>query len=142
MQTQRLDGLIAATYTPLDDNGSLNPALVAPMVEHLLQNGINGLYVCGSTGEGMSLSSDERKAVAEAYVQATDGRIPVIIQVGHNSLAEARQLAAHAPTVASARQPPDSGAVSAKAAPPAKPQPPSSSVATRSASRPGESSER
>lgn len=95
----RLDGLIAATYTPLDDSGDVAPALVGPMVDHLLQNGISGLYVCGSTGEGLSLSGDERKVIAKAYVQAVDQRVPVIIQVGHNSLVEAKQLAAHAQAI-------------------------------------------
>ncbi len=96
MEPTRLDGLIAATYTPLDAEGNLNLAEVSPMVEHLLATGVSGLYVCGSTGEGMSLSTDERKAVAEAYVRACGGRVPVIVQVGHNSLFEARQLAEHA----------------------------------------------
>ena len=96
MTAQRLDGLVAATYTPLDDDGTVNASVAGPIVEHLLGSGINGLYVCGSTGEGMSLSSDERRAVAKAYVQAADGRVPVIIQVGHNSLSEARHLAEHA----------------------------------------------
>lgn len=95
MKVQRLNGLVAATYTPIADDGAVNTAIVAPLVEHLLGNGISGLYVCGSTGEGMSLSSDERKTVANAYVRAAAGRVPVIVQVGHNSLAEARQLAEH-----------------------------------------------
>jgi len=54
------------------------------------------MYVCGSTGEGPSLSSDERRAVAQAYVEAAAGRLPVIVQVGHDSVAEACDLAAHA----------------------------------------------
>jgi N-acetylneuraminate lyase len=61
-----------------------------------LDSGINGLYVCGSTGEGMSLSGEERKAVATAFVKATKHRVPVIVQVGHNSLKEACELAEHA----------------------------------------------
>lgn len=96
MNARRLDGLVAATYTPVDDDGAVDSTIVGPMVDHLLGSGINGLYVCGSTGEGMSLTSSERKIVAEAYVRAAEGRLPVIVQVGHNSLAEARQLAAHA----------------------------------------------
>lgn len=99
MESTQLNGLIAATYTPLDARGGLNLDAVPPLVEHVLASGVSGLYVCGSTGEGMSLSSDERKAVAQAYVQAADGRVPVIIQVGHNSLAEARQLAEHASVI-------------------------------------------
>jgi len=96
MTFERLNGLIAATYTPLDDDGSLNLGQIGPMVERLLGDGVTGLYICGSTGEGMSLSSDERRAVARAYVDAVARRAPVIIQVGHNSLAEARLLAEHA----------------------------------------------
>ena len=96
MTAQRLNGLVAATYTPLAADGALNTAVVGPIVEHLLGSGISGLYVCGSTGEGMSLSSDERRSVAKAYVQAAAGRVPVIVQIGHNSLAEARQLGEHA----------------------------------------------
>lgn len=65
-------------------------------MDHLIQDGITGLYVCGSTGEGPSLTTEERKAVAKAYVEAAAGRIPVIVHVGHDSLEEARTLAQHA----------------------------------------------
>jgi N-acetylneuraminate lyase len=91
-----LRGLIAAATTPLHDDGSLDLDAVEPMVSQLIESGISGLYVCGSTGEGMSLTSDERKAVANSFVQASDGRVPVIVQVGHNSLADACELAKHA----------------------------------------------
>lgn len=96
MQFRKLEGLVAATYTPFDTHNDINTSVVGPMVESLLSDGVSGLYVCGSTGEGMSLASDERKAVAAAYVAAAGGRVPVIVQVGHNSLVEAQRLAAHA----------------------------------------------
>ena len=96
MDFARLTGLIAATYTPLNERAQLKTDVVPAMVDHLIQQGLRGLYVCGSTGEGMSLSSADRKAVTESYVQAAAGRVPVIVQVGHNSLDEARELAAHA----------------------------------------------
>jgi N-acetylneuraminate lyase len=91
----QLSGLIAATYTPMLDDGSVNLGQIAPMVDHLRQNCVSGLYVCGSTGEGISLTGAERMAVAEAYVQES-GEMPVVVQVGHNSLFEARDLARHA----------------------------------------------
>lgn len=69
------------------------------MVDYLVEQQIRGLYVLGSTGEGISLTSDERKQVAEAFVAATRGRIPVIVQVGCESLAAARDLASHAQQV-------------------------------------------
>lgn len=96
MMDKKLSGLIAATYTPFDLNGSVNLDVIDSVVEYLLPRGITGLYVCGSTGEGMSLSTAERMAVAEGYVRAAQGRVPVIVQVGHNSVEEAKQLSAHA----------------------------------------------
>lgn len=91
-----LDGLIAATYTPMHSDGSLRLEVVPKMVEYLLSADIRGLYVCGSTGEGMSLSTDERKRVAESFIEAVAGRVPVIVQVGHNSVADAKDLTSHA----------------------------------------------
>jgi len=92
----RLRGLVAATYTPFAPDRSLDLAAVPPLVERLLADGVAGLYVCGSTGEGVSLSTPERKQVTEAFIAAAASRVPVVVQVGHNSLVEARELAAHA----------------------------------------------
>jgi N-acetylneuraminate lyase len=95
----RLAGLIAATYTPMDDRGQVNLGPVPLVVDRLIGEGVAGLYVCGSTGEGMSLTGAERRSVAEAFCTAAARRVPVIVQVGHNSLAEAAELAAHAQAV-------------------------------------------
>lgn len=95
----RYTGLIAAAFTPMCEDGSLNLAQIPSIVDHLVGAGISGLYVCGATGEGPSLSSEERRAVATAYVKAAAGKLPVIIQVGHNSLVEARGLASHAEAI-------------------------------------------
>lgn len=97
--SEKLQGLIAATYTPLHADGTVNVNVIPQIVERLLSQNIRGLYVCGSTGEGMSLSSDERRAVTRGYIEATAKRVPVIVQVGHNSVAEACDLAAHASQV-------------------------------------------
>lgn len=94
-----ITGLIPAVFTPMHSDGSLNLELVPRITEYLLANKIGALYVCGATGEGPSLTAIERKAVAEAYVQAAAGRIPVIVQVGHNSLFQARRLAEHAAAI-------------------------------------------
>lgn len=96
MATSPLNGLIAATYTPMNDEGELNLAGIPALVEHLIGAGICGVYVCGSTGEGMSLTTFERQQVTEAFVEAVARRIPVIVQVGHNCLEDARTLARHA----------------------------------------------
>lgn len=97
--TGRHHGLIAAALTPLAQDGSFNDKAVVPMVDRLISEGVRGLYVCGSTGEGVSLTTAERKSVAEAFVSAAAGRIPVFVQVGHNSLRDAADLAQHAASI-------------------------------------------
>lgn len=96
MPNNKFQGLMAATYTPFDAGGALNLNAVPAIVEHLVASGVKGLYVCGSTGEGMSLSQRQRIEITEAYQAASQNRLPVMVQVGHNCLAEARELAAEA----------------------------------------------
>ncbi len=98
-QVKRIEGLVAATCTPLTESGEVMPEAVASYVDYLVRMDIAGMYVMGTTGEGASLTGAERKTIAEAFVAGSHGRIPVIIQVGHNSVAEARELAAHAQSV-------------------------------------------
>jgi N-acetylneuraminate lyase len=89
-------GLIAAVHTPMREDGSLRLERAAEVVDRLEKWGVVGIFVCGSTGEGVSLTTAERKAAASAYAQAARGRLRVIVHVGHNSLSESRELAAHA----------------------------------------------
>jgi len=105
----RLTGLTAAVYTPMRANGDLNLDQANLIVDSLLRDGVSNIFVCGSTGEGLSLTSEERKQTAAAYVEAVNGRIPVIVHVGHNSLREVQKLAEHAEEI---------GAVAIAAAPP------------------------
>lgn len=92
-------GLIAATFTPLEQDRSIHLKAIAPMVDRLIDHRIAGMYVLGSTGEGASLTFDERCEVAEAFVDAAGGRLQVIVQVGSESLTQAHQLAVHASRV-------------------------------------------
>jgi N-acetylneuraminate lyase len=96
MQPQKTKGLIAATFTPMDARGEVDLSQVPTIGQYVMNNGVNGIFVAGSTGEGESLSSEERRAIAKAYVDTCIDSIPVIIQVGHNSIREAQGQAAHA----------------------------------------------
>jgi N-acetylneuraminate lyase len=91
-----ISGLVPAVFTPMNSDGSLNVDFIPPVTNRLITQGIGGVYVCGSTGEGPSLTKEERTIVTEAYIEAVAGRVPVIVQVGHNSLRSAGELAAHA----------------------------------------------
>ncbi|MFT5239935.1 MAG: N-acetylneuraminate lyase [Candidatus Promineifilaceae bacterium] len=95
-----LTGLIAATFTPLHANGDINVEPIPAITRHLAESGLTGIYINGSTGEGPSLTTKERHELAEAYVTAAaDAGITSIVQVGSNSLNEARQLAEHAQAI-------------------------------------------
>ncbi len=91
-----LPGLVAATFTPLRGDGSMDIGAIPDVCEAVLEQGANGLFVCGSTGEGPSLTVDERRSAAEAYLISARGRVPVVVHVGSNCLADSRLLAAHA----------------------------------------------
>lgn len=80
----------------MHEDGAVNPGRIGPLVEFLIQEGVSSLFVAGSTGEGLSLSFQERRLITEAFVEAAAGRIPVVIHVGHNCLDEACALARHA----------------------------------------------
>jgi N-acetylneuraminate lyase len=95
----RLTGLIAAPYTPFKSDRSVNFAMIPTLVEMLVAQGVTGAFICGTTGEGSSLSSQERKDIAAAWVKSSAGRLKVIVHVGHNSVLESSQLAAHAESV-------------------------------------------
>jgi N-acetylneuraminate lyase len=80
----------------MKSDGCLDLQRIAAVCDFVLGQGVDGLFLCGSTGEAPSLTNEERMQVASAYHRAAAGRVPVVVHVGHNSLADARTLAAHA----------------------------------------------
>lgn len=92
----KTEGLIAAPFTPLGADGQLNLDVVASYASKLHQDGVVGAFICGTTGEGMSLTTSERCQVAERWVEVAPAGLRVIVHVGHNSLVDACELAAHA----------------------------------------------
>jgi N-acetylneuraminate lyase len=96
MRKKKIVGMVAASFTPMDESGNLDLEKVPRLIDHLIKQGVGGVYVCGSTGEGPSLTGAERREVAEAFVDASRKKVPILMHVGHNSIKEARELAAHA----------------------------------------------
>lgn len=90
----RFTGLIAAPFTPFHTDGSINPAAIPAYARFLKQRGVSAVFVCGTTGEGASLSVEERERMTEAWIEAAE--LPVIVHVGHTALPDAQRLAAHA----------------------------------------------
>jgi len=96
MTENKLNGLVAAPYTPFTQNGDLMPDTIDKYADHLIENKISGVFVCGTTGESLSLTTDERKRILERWVSASRGRLKVICHVGSNCLSESIVLARHA----------------------------------------------
>ncbi len=88
--------LIAAPFTPMHEDGSVNLDLIPSYARFLAHNGIDGAFICGTTGEGPSLSLEEKKNVFEAWGSVNTEGMQMIAMVGGNSLPETRELAQHA----------------------------------------------
>jgi N-acetylneuraminate lyase len=92
----KIEGLIAATFGAFNEDGSLNLSLIPAIVDKMIGDGLTGVFICGTNGEGPNLTIEERMAVAEAYIKAANKRILVLVHVGHPSIAESKKLAEHA----------------------------------------------
>jgi N-acetylneuraminate lyase len=84
----------------MHEDGSLNLDAIRKQADRLLADGVTGAFICGSTGEGHSLTTHERQRVAQAWRQAI-GQAPLklIVHAGHNSLEDAKQLVSHARSI-------------------------------------------
>ena len=98
----KTNGLIAAPFTPMHPDGSLALDRIPGYLEWLKNTGVGGAFVCGTTGEVASLSCDERREIARAWMQATLSGFRIIVHVGHTCLDNCRGLAAHAQEIGAA----------------------------------------
>lgn len=87
--------LIVAAATPLTDGGErLDDAAIWPMAAFLAEHGADGVFACGTTGEGILLSLDERRRTAILFRAAVRGRL--IVHAGAQTTRDTAALAAHA----------------------------------------------
>ena len=94
LHRQTRGGVLPAMATPLlADGETVNVDEVGPMADFLLSKGVKGLFVAGTTGEGILLPDGERRRLFAAAMEAVGGRAPVLLHIGANRLAEAQSLA-------------------------------------------------
>ena len=96
MDTKRMEGVVIAAITPMNEDGSVDYQGVADFAEYLVQSGVNCLYPNGTNGESLILTREEREKIAEIFVKVSNGRVPVFIQCGAMTTAEAASHAQHA----------------------------------------------
>ncbi|HBM9258699.1 TPA: dihydrodipicolinate synthase family protein [Citrobacter freundii] len=89
-------GIFPPVPTIVDDNGELDRAGMAIMIDHVISNGADGMLILGSGGEFSHFSSEQRKQIAEFSLQHVAGRVPVLIGIACASTAETIQLGKHA----------------------------------------------
>ncbi|HQR34437.1 MAG TPA: dihydrodipicolinate synthase family protein, partial [Blastocatellia bacterium] len=89
-------GILPAVSTPFDTEGRFRSDSFERLLDRCYSAGVDGMYVCGQTGEGLQQSAAQRKLVAEVAVKASPKDKTVIVHIGAMSTAEAVDLAQHA----------------------------------------------
>lgn len=95
-QMKQITGVISAMITLFDKNEDVDIERTKALVEFQIDNGIDGFYLTGSTGEGFLMTAEERKLVVETVVKQVAGRKPIIVHVGDMGTRKSIDLARHA----------------------------------------------
>ena len=96
MSLEKYKGIVPAFYACYDDNGDISKERTMQLVEFLIEKGVCGLYVGGSSGECIYHSVQDRKETLEAVMEAAKGRIAIIAHVACNNTKDSCELARHA----------------------------------------------
>lgn len=91
-----LQKIFSALIIPMNEDQSINYAALRELVRQQMKDGVEGFYCCGSSGEGLLLTTEERKKVLEEVLDEVAGAVPVIAHVGTIRTADAVELARHA----------------------------------------------
>ncbi|MBP5300600.1 MAG: dihydrodipicolinate synthase family protein [Victivallales bacterium] len=92
MKRLKLSGLLAAPFTPFTEDGSIDWIKIPKLADALVADGVTGAYVCGTTGEGISCTLEERKELLAAWAAAAKGRLTLIAHTGASALGEVEVL--------------------------------------------------
>ncbi len=92
----KYQGIIPAFYACYDENGNVSTERTKELTRYFIKKGVKGVYVCGSSGECIYQSKEERKQTLEAVMSEAKGKLTVIAHVACNNTADSMELAAHA----------------------------------------------
>ncbi len=96
MSKHVFEGVWPALFTPVQPDGALSEPELEKLVELVISQEMDGIYLLGSTGQGLLFSEEERKNIAARTIELVAGRLPVIVQVGALNTEESVRLARHA----------------------------------------------
>ncbi len=89
-------GAGVAIVTPMNDDLSVNYAKLGEMIDFQIENGTDAIIICGTTGEGSTLTAEEHAECIRFAIEKTAKRVPVIAGTGSNDTAFAIELSKHA----------------------------------------------
>lgn len=96
---QDFKGVVPALLTVFDKDENIDEKGMRELVSYLIHKGVDGLYLTGSTGEGFTMTSEERKQVVEIVMDENAGRVPIVVHVGAIGTKISIDLAKHAKDV-------------------------------------------
>lgn len=96
MSTKKYQGIFPALYACYDENGKVSTDRVKALTRYLMDKGVQGLYVGGSSGECIYQSKEDRKKSLEAVMEVAKGKLVIIAHVACNNTEDSQELAAHA----------------------------------------------
>ncbi len=96
MSLEKYKGVVPAFYACYDDDGKVSPERTQAFTQYYIDKGVHGLYACGSSGECIYQTVEERKITLENIMKVAKGKIPVIAHVACNDIEQSKELARHA----------------------------------------------
>ena len=96
MNFEKIKGLIVAPFTPFDKKGEVDLSPIGDYAKLLQKNGLIGVFINGSSGEGYMLTVDERKRLAEKWMSVSPKGFKVIVHVGATCIKDSYEMARHA----------------------------------------------
>ena len=99
----KYEGIIPAFYACYDKDGKVSPEAVRALTQYHIDKGVKGVYVCGSSGECIYQSKEDRKITLENVMAVAKGKLTVIAHVACNNTEDSIELAKHAESCALTR---------------------------------------
>lgn len=96
MDAKKFQGIFPALYACYDEEGKVSPDRVKALTKYLMDKGVKGLYVGGSSGECIYQGKEDRKKTLEAVMEVAKGKLVIIAHVACNNTEDSQELAAHA----------------------------------------------
>lgn len=93
---KKFKGTGVAIVTPFKNDSSIDFAALGRVINHVITGGVNYIVAMGTTGESVTLSKDEKKALISYVVEVIDNRIPVVVGIGGNNTQEVINCIRHA----------------------------------------------